>query len=69
MIELFKAKLLEKNGFNIHGFTQRTGGVSTDGFKSLNLAFDVGDSSEHVIENLERLKAKVNADASQTTLR
>jgi copper oxidase (laccase) domain-containing protein len=63
MIELFRSEMLERYGFGIHGFTKRKGGESTGGFSSLNLAFNVGDNRENVIENLKRLKSKLNVDA------
>jgi YfiH family protein len=35
-----------------HGFTTRHGGVSEGAFRSLNLSLNVGDSPEHVAENV-----------------
>lgn len=47
-----------------HGFPTRAGGVSAAPFDSLNTSRVVGDSNEHVTENLRRLAvaAKVGAE-------
>ncbi|MDW7651276.1 MAG: peptidoglycan editing factor PgeF [Bacillota bacterium] len=39
----------------IHGFTLRSGGVSTAPYDTFNLGFHVGDSPQHVLENRRRL--------------
>jgi polyphenol oxidase len=61
-ITCLKSSLLENAGFPVHGFTTRSGGVSDGPFQSLNLGFDVGDSDEHVRENLARLNRVVAPD-------
>ena len=46
-------KELEKYSFIKHGYSTRIGGVSRNEFKSLNLSFSVGDTSENVSENYD----------------
>jgi len=48
-----------------HGFTTRDGGVSQGPYRSLNLSLSVGDSSEHVAENLRALAREVGIRSSQ----
>ena len=55
-IDIYQSKLLSEAGFPRHGFTKRSGGVSSGPFASLNLAFDVGDEKEAVVENWRRLR-------------
>jgi YfiH family protein len=45
-----------------HGFSLRTGGVSTDALVSLNLGRAVGDAPENVAENLRRFAGSVGFD-------
>ena len=49
------SKLLSAAGF-AHGFSVRTGGVSSGAFSSLNLSVSVGDEEASVRENHERLR-------------
>ena len=63
MIDIFRSELLAAAGFEHHGFTARTGGVSTGPYESLNLAYDVGDDDAAVAENLTRLRAALGVDA------
>lgn len=53
-IEYFTPKETLKNGSALIVFTTRNKGVSEECYKSLNLAFHVGDNEENVIKN--RLK-------------
>ncbi len=48
------SKLLSGAGI-VHGFSLRTGGVSSGAFSSLNLSVSVGDAEAAVRENLDRL--------------
>lgn len=61
-IDLLKSSILESEGFTLHGFTTRKGGVSEGAYESLNFAFDIGDKDAHVVENLNRLKQKIEAN-------
>lgn len=45
-----------------HAFSTRFGGVSADGFASLNLGFGRGDARENVIENYRALGAALDMD-------
>ena len=63
MIKLYKSELLTEAGFPDHGFTQRSGGVSSGPFASLNLAHDVGDDQAAVVTNLERLRQQVGGES------
>ncbi len=60
MIDTFRSHLLEAAGFPLHGFTKRTGGVSDGNYRSLNLAYGVGDEAEKVKKNLQLLKASLS---------
>jgi YfiH family protein len=62
VVTIYKSKLLEEAGFRVNGFTQRTGGVSSPPYDSLNLAFEVGDEPDHVSANLIRLKEFLQLD-------
>ena len=52
------------DGF-VHGFPERTGGVSTGARASLNLGKRWGDSAENVDENRRRLAAHAGYDPAQ----
>jgi len=49
-----------------HGFSSRIGGVSEDGFASLNLGTGRGDAPERVLENYRRFGKAAGFDPSQT---
>ncbi len=53
------AHQLAAAGFS-HGFFTRSGGVSTHSYASLNCSYSVGDTREHVDENLRRVAAHFN---------
>lgn len=53
-LKLISFDSLEGTGLVSHAFTTRPGGVSRDPYRSLNLAFHVGDSPEAVLENRRR---------------
>ncbi|HEY4241644.1 MAG TPA: peptidoglycan editing factor PgeF [Kofleriaceae bacterium] len=55
-IRLYRSPVLPSEGF-VHGFPERTGGVSTGPRASLNLGKRWGDSPEIVEENRRRLAA------------
>ena len=61
-IDYLKSPMLEAEGFPLHGFTTRNGGVSQGSYHSLNLAFEIDDRDDHVAENLKRLKQAVDTD-------
>ena len=63
MIRSYQSALLERAGFTEHGFTKRTGGVSSGDYESLNIAYGVGDDPACVAENLQRLKTHLNSNA------
>lgn len=46
----------------LHGFSDRTGGVSRGPYESLNLGLHVGDDAVNVLENRRRLCAAVGVD-------
>ena len=50
-----------------HAFSTRLGGVSSDEFTSMNLAFNRGDSSENVIENYKRICTSADFDFDSLT--
>lgn len=54
MLSLLRSPLLDRHGFT-HGFTTRAGGVSAPPFDTLNLARNVSDSADAVVENHRRL--------------
>jgi YfiH family protein len=55
---------MPREGF-VHGFPERTGGVSTGSRASLNLGLRWGDDREHVEENRRRLAAFAGYDPAQ----
>ena len=62
MVDTYRSKLLHEAGFGLHGFTKRTGGVSSGNFHSLNLAYNVGDERANVDANLQRLQSALQTD-------
>jgi YfiH family protein len=63
-IVIYRSPILPTDGF-VHGFPERTGGVSTGPRASLNLGFRWGDEREHVEENRRRVAAMVGYDPTQ----
>ncbi len=61
-MRFFFFKRLSEAGTLVHGFTTRTGGVSTGPYESLNMAFHVGDRPENVVENRERALYSLGVD-------
>jgi polyphenol oxidase len=57
-IVIYRSTVLPTDGF-VHGFPERTGGVSSGPRASLNLGFRWGDEKEHVEENRRRVAAHV----------
>jgi YfiH family protein len=55
---VIRSHLLDEHGF-AHGFSLRTGGVSAPPFDSANLARNVGDAPEAVLENHRRFALTV----------
>jgi polyphenol oxidase len=55
-VDLYRSELLERDGFSVHGFSKTTGGVSRGPYRSLNLAYGVGDDDAKVARNLRILK-------------
>lgn len=55
MISTLKYQLLQKHPELIHGVFLRHGGVSQGALASLNLGRNIGDASEHVLENRARV--------------
>lgn len=63
-IRIHRSSVLPTQGF-VHGFPERTGGVSTGARSSLNLGRRWGDDGENVDENRRRLAAHVGYDPAQ----
>jgi YfiH family protein len=63
-IVIYRSRVLPAEGF-IHGFPERTGGVSTGPRASLNLGFRWGDERAAVEENRRRVAAHVGYDPEQ----
>jgi YfiH family protein len=57
-IRLYRSRVIPDQGF-LHGFPERTGGVSTGARASLNLGLRWGDDREAVDENRRRVAAHV----------
>ena len=64
MIRLHRSPVLDLPGF-VHGFPERTGGVSTGARASLNLGWRWGDDKATVEENRTRLAAHAGYDHAQ----
>jgi polyphenol oxidase len=60
-IRLYRSAVLPADGF-VHGFPERTGGVSTGLRASLNLGVRWGDDPAHVAVNRQRLAAHAGYD-------
>ncbi|ACV61962.1 protein of unknown function DUF152 [Desulfofarcimen acetoxidans DSM 771] len=58
-LEYYSFKLLEAIPGLVHAFTTRRGGISEAEYKSLNMAFHVGDSEQAVLENRSRVCSKL----------
>ncbi len=52
----------------LHGITTRKGGISKDGFESLNLSFYSDDSEENINENYKIFFDALNIDKNKTVL-
>jgi YfiH family protein len=63
-IRLYRSSVLPSEGF-LHGFPERTGGVSTGLRASLNLGMRWGDDREHVEANRRRLAAHAGYDPAE----
>lgn len=55
MIELLRFSLLSAVDGVVHGISTRVGGVSSGRCESLNVSYNVGDTTENVDENLRRI--------------
>ncbi len=65
-IQILHSRLLEHYAPDlVHGFTTRLDGVSPEPYKSLNLAFHVGDDPAHVVENREILLGDIGFSLDQ----
>lgn len=53
-VRYYISDLIEKTGAVRHGFTTRTGGVSSGCYSSLNLRFNCDDPTENVLKNYKR---------------
>ncbi len=62
-IPFLKSERLESAGFPVHGFTQKSHGVSQGAFESLNLAYNVGDEDDRVARNLSLLQRELGVQA------
>jgi YfiH family protein len=60
-IRLYRSAVIPQPGF-VHGFPERTGGVSTGARASLNLGVRWGDDREHVETNRRRLAEHAGYD-------
>src|SRR5438876_397042 len=60
-IRLHRSPVIPQHGF-LHGFPERTGGVSTGLRASLNLGMRWGDDSEHVATNRRMLAQHAGYD-------
>jgi hypothetical protein len=63
-IRIYRSAILPERGF-VHGFPERTGGVSTGARASLNLGFRWGDDRALVDENRRILAAHVGYDPAE----
>ncbi|MBS1118909.1 MAG: hypothetical protein H6Q90_1137 [Deltaproteobacteria bacterium] len=66
-IRLHRSPVLPSDGF-VHGFPERTGGVSTGPRSSLNLGARWGDDRANVEENRRRLAAYAGYDHAQLVI-
>lgn len=58
---------LENTKLVRHGFSIRDGGVSNGSYASMNLSFTLGDLTENVLENYERMACALEVERSQMT--
>lgn len=65
-MQFYVFRHFEATGLVVHGFTTRTGGVSSEPYASLNTAFHVGDELENVRAN--RFNACETLDISPSDL-
>jgi len=66
-IRLYRSSVIPSQGF-LHGFPERTGGVSTGLRSSLNLGVSWGDAREHVEINRRRLAEHAGYDPGQVQM-
>jgi YfiH family protein len=59
-MQIIQSKLLNKFTNLTHGFTTKDGGKSIPPYKSLNLAFHVGDKKKHVLQNHDNLAKELD---------
>jgi len=64
-IEYLQSSLLADCAFLTHAFCTRRGGVSQDGYKSLNMSFKEGDEDNRVLQNWGRLAGAFNVPLEQ----
>lgn len=62
-LEIYQSSLLQSYHSLIHAFSTRDGGVSSGGFRSLNLGFSVADAGANVAENRRRFYATLGISA------
>src|SRR5207302_2469890 len=60
-LDLFRFENLSAVAGVVHAISTRAGGVSEGRCESLNVSYSVGDSSENVAENLQRVAQAVGA--------
>ena len=63
-----QSELFSRSGAVIHGFTCRSGGVSSGRISGLNLGFRVNDNYSSVMENYRLVAQDLNFDLSRTVL-
>lgn len=63
-LRVYRSAVLPSEGF-VHGFPERTGGVSTGLRASLNVGSKWGDDPENVAENLRRVAAHAGYDPAE----
>lgn len=63
-IRILRSPLIDERIF-VHGFPERTGGVSKDKRASLNLGYRWGDDPANVVENRARVAAAAGYDPDQ----
>lgn len=61
-IRFYKAWNLDSTGLVKHGFSTRSGGASSEPYKSLNLSLNVEDSADSVLENRRRYSDALGID-------
>ena len=58
---------LDETGLVRHGFSLRQGGVSKGPYESMNLSFTMGDDSENVLENYQRISGSIGVEMDTLT--